>query len=219
MQAPGELRITWLVKAYLWATELLYGPLAWAYDAVAWLVSFGNWSRWRLDALGYLKAGSVLEIGFGTGELLLALVEGGQAVFGLELSAQMQRVTAKKLKKKAKVVKRVRAHVEAMPFPSGVFENLISTFPSNYILSRKTLAEIKRVLSAQGRCVVLGLGVQFTSTLKQCLTTLWVGRFEEAVICHFIQAAQEAGLSVTQIDHKTSAYVLPVLILERKDAD
>jgi ubiquinone/menaquinone biosynthesis C-methylase UbiE len=219
MQSLGELRVTWLVKAYLWATELLYGPLACAYDAVAWLVSCGFWSCWRLDALGYLKAGSVLEIGFGTGELLLALAEGGHPVIGLELSAQMQRVTAKKLKKIAMVVKRVRAHAEAMPFPSGTFDNLISTFPSNYILSGKTLAEIKRVLGPQGRCVVLGLGVQFTSALKQRITNLWMGRTEETIICHFIQAAQEAGYSITRIDHETSAYVLPVLILERNDAD
>lgn len=219
MQKPYGFGFGWFTKAYLCLTELLYGPFAWAYDAVAWLVSFGYWSRWRLDALAYLKPGSTLEIGFGTGELLIALAEGGQDVVGLELSPQMQRVTARKLKEKALVVKRVQAHAEAMPFPSGTFENLISTFPSNYILSDKTLGEIKRVLAWQGRCVVLGLGVQFTSVLKQRLTNLWLGRTEDALIQHFVHSVVKAGFSVTRIDHKTSAYILPVLILERKDAD
>ena len=218
MQSTGELHVTWLVKAYLWATELLYGPLAWAYDAVAWLVSFGYWSAWRLDALGYLKPGSVLEIGFGTGDLLLALAEGGYDVVGLELSPQMHRVTARKLKETALNVKRVRGHAESLPFPSGMFENLISTFPSNYILSEKTLGESRRVLACKGRWVVVGLGVRFTSALKRRLTNLWLGRAEEAAIYHFTRLSEDAGFSVTRIDHQTQAYRLPVLILERNDA-
>ena len=134
MNADNRFRPGWLVKAYLWATELLYGPLAWAYNAVAWLVSFGYWSRWRLDALGYLQAGSVLETGFGTGALLVALAEGGFNVTGLEPSPQMLKVTDQTLSRKCMVIKRVRGKTEAMPFMTDWFDNVVSTFPSNYIL-------------------------------------------------------------------------------------
>jgi ubiquinone/menaquinone biosynthesis C-methylase UbiE len=219
MQSPGVLRVTWLVKAYLWATELLYGPFAWAYDAVAWLVSFGFWSRWRLDALAFLKPGSVLEIGFGTGKLLIALAESGLDVTGLELSPQMHRVTARKLNKRERFIKCVRASAKAIPFTSEAFDNIISTFPSNYILADEVLCQIRRVLDRQGRCIVLGLGVQFTSGIKRRLTNLWMGSAMDEVIQHFIQSAQKAGFSATRVDHQTQAYLLPVLILERNNAD
>lgn len=206
------------MKVYLWATELLYGPLAWAYDAVAWIVSFGYWSRWRLDVLAYAQAGSVLEIGFGTGELLIALAERGYPVTGLELSPQMHKVTDRKLRKSKLPIKRVRAMTEAMPFKSGAFDNLIATFPSNYILKEETLYEIKRVLSREGRCVMVGLGVQFKSCLRRGLTNLWIGRGMDAMIKRFIQETEKVGLLATPVNHQADAYTLPVLILERSDA-
>ena len=219
MGSLGGLRVTWLIKAYLWATESLYGPFAWAYDAVAWLVSFGNWSRWRLHALDYLKPGSVLEIGFGTGELLLALAEAGLNVTGIELSPHMHRVTARKFSKRSLAIKRTRASAMALPFPSQSFDNLISTFPSNYILETKTLCQIQRVLNRHGRCIVLGLGVQFKSGIKRCLTNLWMGQQIDEMVQHFIDSAYAAGLSAVRIDHQENAYIMPVLILERKIAD
>ena len=219
MQSQGVLRLTWLIKAYLWATELLYGPLAWAYDMVAWLVSFGYWSRWRLDALSYLQPGSVLEIGFGTGELLIALAESSFDVTGLELSAQMHRVTARKLNKRARSIRCVRASTKAIPFPSEAFDNIISTFPSQYILIDATLGQIRRVLSRQGRCIVLGLGVQFKTGIRRRLTNLWTGHAMDETIQQFIRVAREAGFSATRVDHQTHAYLLPVLILEKNNAD
>ena len=218
MHSPGVFRFTWLVRAYLWATELLYGPLAWAYDAVAWLVSFGYWSRWRLDALSYLQPGSVLEVGFGTGELLIALSERGYDLTGLELSPHMHRVTGRKLSKHAFNLKRVRGKTEAMPFPSGMFDNLLSTFPSKYILKQETLGEFKRVLDRQGRCVIVGLGVQFNSGVKRCLTNLWLGRAGDPLVEVFVKIAETAGFSTTIITHQSETYSLPVLYLERLDA-
>lgn len=208
---------SFLIKAYLWATELLYGPLAWAYDAVAWLVSFGYWARWRLDALAYLKPGSVLEIGFGTGELLMEMTARGYQVTGVELSPQMHAVTTRKLRKRTLILRRVRSKSEAIPFASKVFANVLSTFPSNYILSQETLAEIKRVLEWEGRCVVVGLGVQFKSWFLRGLTNLWLGRDSESMIRHFIQTAEDQGFSVKQVLHDTDAYSLPVLVLEHSD--
>lgn len=218
MQSPDGLRATWLVKAYLWATELLYGPFAWAYDAVAWLVSFGNWSSWRLHALAYLKPGSVLEIGFGTGELLLTLAKAGLSVTGVELSPQMHRVTSRKLAKRSLAINRTRASTKALPFPAQSFDNLISTFPSNYILDPKTLGQVRRVLDHHGRCIVLGLGVEFKSGIKRFLTNLWMGQHMDEMVQHFIDSAHAAGFSVIRIDHQEDAYNIPVVILERNNA-
>lgn len=106
-----------------------------------------------------------------------------------------------------------------MPFTSEAFDNIVSTFPTNYILDQRTLYEINRVLKSRGRCIVLGLGVQFKSAVKRRLTNLWMGTDMDGVIQQFSQSAQKAGFSVTRVDHQTNAYFLPVLIMERNNVD
>lgn len=209
----------WLVSAYLWTAELLYGPFAWAYDAIAWLVSFGYWGRWRLDSLAYIQPGSILEIGFGTGELLIALAERGYDVIGLELSAQMHRVTRGKLHRRKIIPKCIQGKTEAIPFRAGVFDTILSTFPSHYIFTEGSLREIRRVLRCGGRCVVVGLGVQFKSGIKRPLTNLWSGGISDHLIKHFIHKTERMGFKTRRIDHQTDAYTLPVLIMERNNAD
>ena len=61
------------LRVYGWATWRLYNELAWAYDPISSFVSAGRWDRWRRFALDYVVGSQVLEIGFGTGELLIAL--------------------------------------------------------------------------------------------------------------------------------------------------
>lgn len=217
MQAYDLLRPGWLVKVYLWATELLYGPLAWAYDSVAWLVSFGYWSRWRLDVLAYIRPGSVLETGFGTGELLISLAEGGYDVIGLEPSPQMHKVTDRKLSKKSLSIKRIYGRTEAISFQTDGFDNVISTFPSNYIFKEKTLSEIHRVMGRDGRWLVVGLGGRFKSGFKRVVTDLWLGHSMDAVIQEFFILTESLGFKAIRIDHQTDAYCLPVLILEKRD--
>ena len=207
----------WVAKAYLWATELLYHQLAWAYDFVAWLVSFGQWSQWRLDAAVYLQPGNVLEIGFGTGALLIELAARGHAVTGLEFSPEMQRVTGRKLEREEISVKRVRARAQAMPFPSGHFSNIIVTFPSNYILQEDTLIEIRRLLKKEGRLIIAGLTVRFKSGIPQWLTGWFLGGAFDEVLAHMRAKAEQAGLQVDRVMHETEDYILPILILEPKN--
>jgi len=219
MWNPKNSLRRWFRKAYLWATERLYGRFAWAYDGVTWLVSFGYWSHWREDALNYLGTGSVLELGFGTGSLLINMVQKGLPVIGLELSPQMHRVTARKIRKNSMSIRRVCATAEAIPFPAGAFKNLVVTFPSNYILSAATLSEICRVLDANGRGVVVGLGVRFNSWLLRILTSVIWGRDAASLIHKFTHLAEQAGFRVTQVMHTADAYTQPVVILELGDVD
>ena len=58
---------------YGWATHRLYNEFAWTYDAVSWSVSRGRWDDWRKEALAHVQGTHVLEIGFGTGVLLLEI--------------------------------------------------------------------------------------------------------------------------------------------------
>src|SRR5512142_496063 len=93
-------RRTWYVRLYAWACRRLYNEFAWSYDAVSWLVSAGHWSAWRRLALEYATGGPVLEVGFGTGELLSELARRRLPAWGVDPSPAMQRITAGKLRRR-----------------------------------------------------------------------------------------------------------------------
>ena len=66
--------------------HLLYHELAFTYDAVAWLVSLGQWQAWGRTALDRVRGPRVLEIGHGPGHLLIALARSGRQPIGIDLS-------------------------------------------------------------------------------------------------------------------------------------
>ncbi len=156
-------------RLYLWACERLYAELAWSYDLVSWLVSWGAWTQWRAAALTHIHGTRVLEIGFGTGTLLTTLAQQGYQVTGLELSAAMHVQTARKLARHHLAVPRVQAPTQQMPFVGGTFDTIISTFPSGYIVEPATLRECARLLrpptavSPGGRLVIV-MGVANAQT-------------------------------------------------------
>jgi ubiquinone/menaquinone biosynthesis C-methylase UbiE len=170
----------WLNKSYGWACERLYHELAWFYDNVSWLVSAGRWGVWRRSALGYLPAQDglrVLEIGFGTGELLLELAQRNVAVHGLELSPAMHAVARKKLRSYMIAVPLLRARAQAMPLANTQFDAILATFPAPYILDPATLAECARLLRGEGRLIIVGLWV----TVKPAMLARWLPIFYGAL--------------------------------------
>ena len=98
----------WIVRGYYWLAERLYNELAFIYDPVSWLVSLGHWDKLRKWALDYIPGKRVLEIGFGTGELLIEMKRRGLDAFGVELSPAMQRQVTGKLKRRGLYVPRTR---------------------------------------------------------------------------------------------------------------
>src|SRR5512137_2598588 len=68
-----------LTAFFRFAFYLLYHPLAFTYDAVAWIVSAGEWADWRRCVIPHLPPGPLLEIAHGTGTLSLDLTDRGYA--------------------------------------------------------------------------------------------------------------------------------------------
>lgn len=207
----------WLVKSYIWTAEQLYHRFAWAYDFIAWLVSFGNWSKWRRDVLQYIKNGKILEIGFGTGALLVTMKRKGCDVYGLEPSSEMLKVTGRRMKREGISLLILQATAQAIPFPGHSLNNILSTFPSGYIYDDDSLKEIERVLAVGGRVLITGFGVRFNSGLKNWLTGWFLNGGSEIFITRFYQKVVESGFKPTVIQHQGDSYILPIIILEKKN--
>ncbi|MFL5735043.1 MAG: class I SAM-dependent methyltransferase [Chloroflexia bacterium] len=141
------------------AFEALYGPFAWAYDWVSAVFFLGQWRRWQRVAIHFLQGPRVLEIGMGTGNLHIDLKRAGYQVWGIDLSPQMLRRVSRKAPRAGLGPFNIcRARAQALPFPGGAFDSVVSTFPSEYIADPLTLAEIARVLRPGGRLVVVPAG-------------------------------------------------------------
>ena len=147
-----------LAAAYAWACEQLYHNLAWAYDVTSWGVSGGAWGAWRRLALE-AGSGRMLEIGFGTGELIASALQQRRSIVGLERSSQMQAIALGKLRRKCIPVPLVQGSALALPFAAAAFDTVIATFPAGYIIEPATLAECARVLVAGGRLVIAGVWI------------------------------------------------------------
>ena len=227
IQSPHSPRQwPWTARLYLWTTERLYHEFAWAYDWVSWWVSLGHWSRWRSDALRHVTGYQVLEIGFGTGDLLLDMAGRGWQVYGLDLSPAMHRVTARKMRRRGLWVPRVRARAQAMPFADHSFDAVIATFPSQYILSLATLREVARLLCRPdpdvgiqgGRFIIAGLYFETDSALLCFAARLVYGRGMMQAADWYRRFAAQAGFTLTIVSDPDARFRSPVLILEHTNA-
>lgn len=135
--------------------RLLYNEMAWTYDLVSWAVSLGQWRRWQQAALPFVAGRRVLELGHGPGHLLLALQNMGYDIIGLDASPQMGRQAQRRTQR---TVPLVQGMVQDLPFGTAVFDTVLATFPTDYIIDPAALAAVWRVLRADGRLVVVPEG-------------------------------------------------------------
>jgi ubiquinone/menaquinone biosynthesis C-methylase UbiE len=144
------------------AFHLLYHPLAFSYDLVAWIVSAGEWADWRRCVIPYLPPGRVLEIAHGTGTLSLDMAERGYAITGIDLSPAMGKIARAKIRRRRKPAlgsasdpELVQADVSLLPFKMESFSAATATFPADFMFLRSAFRAVHRVLRPGGIWILL----------------------------------------------------------------
>ena len=132
--------------------RLLYHQLAFVYDLVAASVSFNRWKDWVKSVIPFIEGNRILEIGHGPGHLQRVLVGRQGVAVGIDESAQMGYLAKRNTDGSARLTRGLAQH---LPFPSGSFDTIVSTFPADFITDAHTLAEVKRCLSNGARFIVL----------------------------------------------------------------
>jgi ubiquinone/menaquinone biosynthesis C-methylase UbiE len=150
--------------------RLLYHQFAFCYDLVAATVSVGRWKDWVFSVIPFIEGDRILEIGHGPGHLQRALLSRNLLSVGLDQSSQMGRLARRNLTRffpsnngsapknqpdayaQTNLTRGVGQH---LPFRNEAFDTLVATFPAEYIFDPKTLREAQRVLTTNGRFVIL----------------------------------------------------------------
>ena len=209
----------WIARGYYWLADRLYNELAWVYDPVSWLVSLGQWDTVRKWALDYLVGRRILEIGFGTGELLLEMVRRDIQVVGLDASAAMHRQARNKLRRSGVWVPTIRGFAQRMPFSNNSFDTIIATYPAGYIFDPATWSEVARLLReppiSHSCFIVVGFGYSVSGRQNLPGTKALFGASMEELLAHFRQLAQQAHLDLKVVMRKNGALDIPILIAEK----
>ena len=137
--------------------RLLYHQLAWIYDWIAFVVSLGAWQKWILSTLPYLHGPRVLEIGFGPGHLQVTMRQKGLSGFGLDESLQMAKIANKRIIKRGLSPGIIRGLAQTIPLANDCIDQVVMTFPAEFIFNPETISEIHRVLVQGGTAIVLPL--------------------------------------------------------------
>ncbi|HVF25344.1 MAG TPA: methyltransferase domain-containing protein [Anaerolineales bacterium] len=194
--------------------RLLYHQLAFTYDLVAASVSFNRWKDWVMSVVPFIEGDRVLEIGHGPGHLQRVLLGRQLVPVAIDESRQMGFLAKRNTGGRARLTRGLAQH---LPFPSGSFNTIVSTFPSSYINDSQTLAEVKRCLLNGGRLIILPVAWPKNPFLDWLFRVTGESPFEavELVKAKFKEPLVKAGFEteVKMLDVKSS---LLLIVLAKK---
>jgi demethylmenaquinone methyltransferase/2-methoxy-6-polyprenyl-1,4-benzoquinol methylase len=143
----------------------MFSRLAWRYDLVNDVMSFGMHRRWkrqtvRLALAGTPKAPRVLDLCCGSGDLCFLAEEGGAGgVVGADFTLPMLAVARRRRREGGHRSRFVQADALTLPFPDGAFDVVTVGYGLRNVADiPAALSEMRRVLAPGGRVVVLDFG-------------------------------------------------------------
>ena len=197
---------------------LLYHQFAWTYDWVAAFVSLGRWNDWIMTTLPYLTGPNILEIGHGPGHLQIALQRKGFfRVVGIDASSWMGRLASSRLIRCGYSIMCINGYAQFLPFPNAVFNQVVATFPTEYIVDPNTLSEIYRLLVPGGTLIVLPVAwITGKHWLEHFAAWLFqiTGQAPEWND-HFIDPFKNAGFQVKITMHNVRSSTVLIIQAER----
>lgn len=203
--------------------KLLYHQFAWTYDLVAAFVSFGRWQDWVRTLVPELNGPIILELGHGSGHLQKTLSSNkGLQVYGLDRSRQMGQLAKRRLINSGVFPKLVNANAMHLPFPPDSFNQVVATFPTEYIVSPNTISEVKRVLQRKGELFILpSARLTGNSCLHRFIDWLYLitgqsGEQIEQLSVHGKKQFNQAGFSLQVDTHQLDGSEVHVLKLQLK---
>jgi demethylmenaquinone methyltransferase/2-methoxy-6-polyprenyl-1,4-benzoquinol methylase len=154
----------------------MFDRIAPRYDLLNRLLSLGTDLSWRRRALEIARLGDgarALDVGTGTGDFALALLARSPrsaTVTGVDISAGMLEVAERRAGKAGlgPRYERLIASVESLPFADGVFDVAVAGFVIRNVGDIPMgLREMRRVLRAGGRAVILDLHTPRNPTVRR----------------------------------------------------
>jgi len=141
----------------------MFDSIAWQYDFLNHLLSFGVDRKWRKKAVRkiseYYKHAEIIDIATGTGDLAIeAAREGAVKITGIDISEKMLEIGRQKIKagNLENIIELIKCNSENICFEDNSFDAAMVAFGvRNFRDPVKGLAEMRRVVRHGGLVVVL----------------------------------------------------------------
>lgn len=141
----------------------MFDSIAWRYDFLNHLLSFGFDYLWRKKAIKMIgesyRYPKILDVATGTGDMAIAAVKiCPEKVIGIDISEKMLEKGRKKIERKnlSDLVELIICDSENMSFDEGTFDVAMVAFGvRNFSDPRKGLSEMHRVIKKGGMALVL----------------------------------------------------------------
>ena len=145
----------------------MFNAIAFRYDIMNRLISLGQDKRWRRKAISILKSQipkTILDIATGTGDMAIKLhsMLAPCKVTGCDISEGMMEVARKKVANLglSEEISFTAGDCISLPFPDNSFDAVTISFGIRNVEDiEKGLSEINRVLTPNGKLVILELSV------------------------------------------------------------
>ena len=159
--------------------EKMFNEIAFRYDLLNQLLSFGIHNRWRKKSIRLLKSSlvprpsplTILDIATGTGDFAIdAVALDPKKITGIDIANDMLAIGRKKVeqKKLSHIIELLQADSENLPFPNDHFDAATVGFGvRNFEHLEKGLSEISRTLKKGGTFVVLEFSIPEKFPMKQ----------------------------------------------------